>query len=104
MSAQHDHNAYLGLLRPRGAMVLVGAPSGATPLHLSARIAGGKRPADAMIGGIAETQERLDHCARHGIASDKEIIQIQQINAACERILRSDVRSRFVFDMASLEA
>jgi uncharacterized zinc-type alcohol dehydrogenase-like protein len=104
VSAPHDYNAYLALLRPRGAMVLVGAPSTPTPLHAFSLIMGGKRLAGSMIGGIAETQEMLDHCAKHGIVSDIEIIPIQKINEAYERVLRSDVRYRFVIDIASLRA
>jgi uncharacterized zinc-type alcohol dehydrogenase-like protein len=102
VSAPHDYNAYLALLRPRGAMVLVGAPTGATPLHPFSLILGGRRLAGSMIGGIAETQEMLDHCAKHGIVSDIELIPIQKINEAYERVLDSDVRYRFVIDIASL--
>jgi uncharacterized zinc-type alcohol dehydrogenase-like protein len=102
VSAPHDYDAYLGLLRPRGAMVLVGAPPEPTPVHAFSLIGGNRRLAGSMIGGIAETQEMLDHCARHGIVSDIELIPIQKINEAYERVLRSDVRYRFVIDMASL--
>jgi alcohol dehydrogenase (NADP+) len=102
VSAPHDYNAYLGLVRPRGAMVLVGAPAGTTPLQPFSLIMGGRRLAGSLIGGIAETQEMLDHCGRHGIVSDIELIPIQQINEAYERVLRSDVRYRFVIDLASL--
>jgi uncharacterized zinc-type alcohol dehydrogenase-like protein len=103
VSAPHDYNAYLALLRPRGAMVLVGAPSEPTPLQPFALILGGRRLAGSLIGGIAETQEMLDHCAKHGIVSDIEIIPIQRINEAYERVLKSDVRYRFVIDLASLK-
>jgi uncharacterized zinc-type alcohol dehydrogenase-like protein len=102
VSAPHDYNEYLALLRPVGAMVLVGAPATATPLAPFSLIQGAKRLAGSMIGGIAETQEMLDHCAKHGIVSDVEIIPIQGINEAYERVVRSDVRYRFVIDMASL--
>ncbi|RYE84449.1 MAG: NAD(P)-dependent alcohol dehydrogenase, partial [Myxococcales bacterium] len=102
VSAPHDYNAYLALLRPRGAMALVGAPPGDSPLQPFSLIMGGKRLAGSLIGGIAETQEMLDHCAKHGIVSDVEIIPIQQINEAYERVLKSDVRYRFVIDLASL--
>ena len=102
VSAPHDYNAYLGLLRPRGAMVLVGAPPGASALHPFSLIMGGRRLAGSLIGGIAETQEMLDHCAKHGVVSDVEVIAIQQINEAYERVLKSDVRYRFVIDLASL--
>ena len=83
-------------------MVLVGAPSAPTPLHAFSLIGGGRRLVGSLIGGIAETQEMLDHCARHGVVSDVEIIPIQQIYAAYERVLASDVRYRFVIDLASL--
>lgn len=104
VSAQHDYNQYLRLLRARGAMVLVGAPPTPTPLGAFSLIAGGKTLAGSMIGGIAETQEMLDHCAEHGIVSDIEIIPAQKINEAYERVLRSDVRYRFVIDIATLGA
>ncbi len=104
VSAPHDYGAYLGLLRPRRAMVLVGAPPGAASLHPFSLIMGGKQLAGSLIGGIAETQEMLDHCAKHGIVSDIEIIPIQKINEAYERVLKSDVRYRFVIDIASLRS
>lgn len=102
VSAPHDYNAYLALLRPRGTMVLVGAPAALIPLSPFSLIMGGTRLAGSLIGGIAETQEMLDHCAKHGIVSDIELIPIDRINEAYERVLRSDVRYRFVIDMASL--
>jgi uncharacterized zinc-type alcohol dehydrogenase-like protein len=102
ISAPHDYNAYLALLRPRGAMVVVGAPTDAIPVHAFSLIMGNKRLAGSMIGGIAETQEMLDHCAKHGVVSDIEMIPIQKINEAYERVLKSDVRYRFVIDLASL--
>jgi uncharacterized zinc-type alcohol dehydrogenase-like protein len=102
VSPPHDYDAYLGLLRPRGTMAVVGAPPGPIPVHAFSLITGNRRLAGSMIGGIAETQEMLDHCARHGIVSDVEVIPIQRINEAYERVLRSDVRYRFVIDMASL--
>ncbi|MFP2958455.1 NAD(P)-dependent alcohol dehydrogenase [Myxococcus sp. 1LA] len=104
VSAPHDYNTYLGLLRSRGTMALVGAPATPMPLHAFSLILGGKRLLGSVIGGIAETQEMLDHCAQHGIVSDVEIIPIQKINEAYERVLKSDVRYRFVIDMASLKA
>jgi len=102
VSAPHDYNAYLGLLRPRRAMVLVGAPPAAAALNPFSLIMAGRRLAGSLIGGIAETQEMLDHCAKHGIVSDIEIIPIQKINEAYERVMKSDVRYRFVIDIASL--
>ena len=103
VSAPHDYGPYLSLLRPRGAMVLVGAPPGTASLQPFSLIMGGKRLAGSLIGGIAETQEMLDFCGRHGIVSDIEMIRIQDINTAYERMLRSDVKYRFVIDMASLK-
>jgi uncharacterized zinc-type alcohol dehydrogenase-like protein len=102
ISAPHDYNKYLRLLRPQGAMVLVGAPPEPVPLHAFSLIGGNKRLAGSMIGGLAETQEMLDYCAQHEIVSDIEIIPIQQINQAYERMLRNDVRYRFVIDITSL--
>jgi len=104
VSAPHDYNAYLGLLRPRGAMAIVGAPPSPSTLHAFSLIVGGKRLLGSLIGGIAETQEMLDHCGQHGIVSDIEVIPIQKINEAYERMLRSDVRYRFVIDLASLRS
>jgi uncharacterized zinc-type alcohol dehydrogenase-like protein len=103
VSAPHDYNAYLALLRPRRAMVLVGAPPGAASLHPFSLIMGGRTLAGSLIGGIAETQEMLDHCGKHGIVSDVEIIPVEKINEAYERVLRSDVRYRFVIDIASMQ-
>ena len=103
VSAPHDIDAYLNLLKRDGALVLVGAPE--KPLSLSAFSLIPKRRqfAASMIGGIPETQEMLDFCGRHGIVSDIEIIPIQKINEAYERMLRSDIKYRFVIDMASLQ-
>ena len=102
VSAEHDYDAYLGLLRARGTMAVVGAPPHAIPLHAFALIMGGRRLAGSLIGGIAETQEMLDHCAEHGIVSDIEIIPVQKVNEAYERVLKSDVRYRFVIDVGSM--
>ncbi len=102
ISAQHDYNAYLGLLRRDGTMVLVGVPDPA-PVHAFSLIVGRKRLAGSLIGGIRETQEMLDFCAAHGVASDIELIPIEQINAAYARMLKGDVRYRFVIDIASLD-
>lgn len=102
ISAPHDYNAYLGTLKPRGAMVIVGVPPEPTAVHAFSLIGGNKRLAGSMIGGIAETQEMLDYCARHNIVSDIEVIPIQKINEAYERMMKNDVRYRFVIDIASL--
>ena len=102
VSGAHDYNAYLDLLKTDGTYIVVGAPCepisfGAFPLILRRR-----RMVGSLIGGIGETQEMLDFCGDHGITSDVEVIRIQQINEAYERVLRGDVRFRFVIDMASL--
>jgi len=102
IAAQHDYNAYLNLLHRDGTMVLVGMP-GPIPLSAASLIMQRRRLAGSVIGGIRETQEMLDFCAEHGIASDVEVIPIQQINQAYERVIRSDVKYRFVIDMASLK-
>jgi uncharacterized zinc-type alcohol dehydrogenase-like protein len=102
VSAPHDYAPYLDLLRPRGTMVVVGVPPTPSTVPAFSLIAGNRRLAGSLIGGIQETQEMLDHCAQHGIVSDVEVIPAQQINEAYERVLRSDVRYRFVVDAASL--
>jgi len=102
ISAQHDYNAYLGMLKRDGTMVLVGLPP-PTPLSAGPLIMGRRRLAGSLIGGIRETQEMLDFCAAKGVASDVEVIPIQQINEAYERMLKGDVRYRFVIDTASLQ-
>ncbi|HET6633316.1 MAG TPA: NAD(P)-dependent alcohol dehydrogenase [Rhodanobacteraceae bacterium] len=103
VSAQHDYNAYLGLLKRNGTMVVVGLPD-PVPLNAGALIRGRRRLAGSMIGGIHETQEMLDFCAKHHVAADVEVIPIQDINRAWERMVAGDVRYRFVIDAASLAA
>jgi uncharacterized zinc-type alcohol dehydrogenase-like protein len=102
VSAKHDYNAYLSLLDTDGVMICVGAPP--TPAEVAIfTLGGGRRSlAGSSIGGIAETQEMLDYCAKHGITADIEMIDIKDINKAYERIMKADVRYRFVIDMASL--
>jgi uncharacterized zinc-type alcohol dehydrogenase-like protein len=102
VSAQHSYDDYLRLLRPYGAMAIVGIPSKPTEVAAFSLIGGNKRLAGSNIGGIKETQEMLEFCAEHGIVSDIEIIPAQKINEAYQRVLRSDVRYRFVIDAASL--
>jgi uncharacterized zinc-type alcohol dehydrogenase-like protein len=102
ISAAHDYNAYLDLLRPRRAMVIVGAPANDIAVRPTSLILGGKQLAGSLIGGLAETQEMLDYCGKHKIVSDIELIPIQKINEAYERVLKSDVRYRFVIDIDSL--
>ena len=102
ISANHEYNDYLGLLALNGVMCLVGLPN---PTTVAAFPLVGKRRslAGSMIGGIAETQEMLDFCAEKGISSDVEVIEMSYINEAYERMLKSDVRYRFVIDLASLK-
>jgi uncharacterized zinc-type alcohol dehydrogenase-like protein len=103
VAAPHSLDTYLELLKRDGALVLVGAPGEPHPSPGVMNLIMGRRSlAGSLIGGIAETQEVLDFCAGHGIASDVEIIPIQQINEAYERMLKGDVKYRFVIDMASL--
>ncbi len=102
VSAPIDWNAYLGLLKLEGAMVLVGVPEHPVPVHAFSLIPGRRSLSGSMIGSIRETQEMLDFCGQHGIASEIETICASQINEAYERVLKSDVRYRFVIDMATL--
>jgi uncharacterized zinc-type alcohol dehydrogenase-like protein len=103
VSAKHDLNTYLNLLRRGGNMTLVGAPEEPTPVSAFSLIFGNKSLAGSMIGGIAETQEMLDFCGTHSITADVEVIAIQQVNEAYERMLKSQVKYRFSIDMASLK-
>ncbi len=100
VSAQHDIASYLNLLRVDGTMILLGIPPEASLIHNSPLVMKRRRLAGSLIGGIKETQEMLDYCAEHGIVSDIELIPISYINEAYERVLKSDVRYRFVIDMA----
>ncbi len=102
ISAQIDLGAYVNLLRRDGTMILLGVPTEAPQLHAFNLIAKRRRVAGSLIGGIAETQEMLDFCAEHNIMSDIEMIDIQHINEAYERMLKGDVKYRFVIDIASL--
>ena len=104
VSAQHNLDAYLELLRTDGTMTLVGAPPAPHPSPTVFNLILKRRSlAGSLIGGIAETQEMLDFCGKHNIVSDVEIIPIQKTNEAYERMLKSDVKYRFVIDMASLK-
>jgi uncharacterized zinc-type alcohol dehydrogenase-like protein len=103
VSADHDLNAYLQLLKRDGTMTLVGAPEKPAALYSFNLLMGRRRLAGSAIGGIKETQEMLDFCAEHGITADIELIRIQQVNQAYERLLKSDVKYRFVIDIASLK-
>jgi alcohol dehydrogenase (NADP+) len=103
VSAQHDINLYLNLLRVDGTLALVGAPERPLPVAAFTLIPYRRSFAGSLIGGIAETQEMLDFCGKHNIVSDIEMINVQQINDAYERMLKGDVKYRFVIDMASLK-
>jgi uncharacterized zinc-type alcohol dehydrogenase-like protein len=104
IAANHDINAYINMLGRDGNITLVGAPE--TPLQVSAfaLLFGRKSLSGSLIGGIAETQEMLDFCAEHNITSDVEVIPIQKVNEAYERLVKSDVKYRFSIDMASLKS
>lgn len=104
VSAEHDLNAYLWLLKRDGTMTLVGAPENPTAVSAFSLLFRRRNLAGSLIGGIKETQEMLDFCAERGITSDVEVIEIQEINEAYERLLKSDVKYRFVIDMASVKS
>ncbi len=104
IAADHDINAYINLLGRDGNITLVGAPE--KPLAVSAfsLLVGRRSLSGSVIGGIAETQEMLDFCGKHNITADVEVIPIQKVNEAYERLVRSDVKYRFSIDMASLKS
>lgn len=103
VSAQHDYNSYLGMLKTHGVMVLLGIPPNPSQVQAGQLVMKRRSLAGSLVGGIKETQEMLDYCAEHGIVSEVEMINIDQINEAYERTLNSDVRYRFVIDMKSLK-
>jgi len=103
VSAQHDINSYLSLLKLDGTLTLVGAPENPLPVSAFNLILPRRNFAGSAIGGIAETQEMLDFCGQHKIVSDIEMIPIQKVNEAWDRLLKQDVKYRFVIDMASLK-
>ncbi len=102
VSAPMDWNAYLGLLKLDGTMVVVGIPENEVPVGAFSLVMGRRSLAGSLIGGIKETQEMLDFCGKHNISCDIEVIPIQKVNEAYERVIKSDVRYRFVIDMKSL--
>jgi uncharacterized zinc-type alcohol dehydrogenase-like protein len=102
VSAEMDWNLYLGMLKVDATMVVVGIPEKQVPLGAFSLLRGRRSLAGSIIGGIRETQEMLDFCGQHNVACDIEVIPIQKVNEAYERVLKSDVRYRFVIDMASL--
>jgi len=103
VSAPHDYNVYLNLLNTNGTMIVVGAPPAPAEIPAFNLIMKRRSIIGSLIGGIKETQEMLDFCAEHNIVSDVEVIPAQQINEAYERMLKGDVRYRFVIDIASLK-
>jgi uncharacterized zinc-type alcohol dehydrogenase-like protein len=102
VSAQHDINSYINLLRIDGNLTLVGAPEKPLSLSSFSLIFGRRSVSGSNIGGIRETQEMLDFCGLHNVTADVEVIPIQMINEAYDRLLKSDVRYRFSIDMGSL--
>jgi alcohol dehydrogenase (NADP+) len=103
VSAQHDINAYLILLKRDGNLTQVGIPEKPLSLNVGSLIFGRRSFSGSLIGGIKETQEMLDFCGKHDITADIELIPIQKINEAYDRLVKSDVKYRFVIDMASLQ-
>lgn len=103
VSAEHDYQMYLNMLKVDGVMICVGAPPTPSQISAFALIMGRKSIGGSLIGGIRETQEMLDYCAEHNIVSDVEVINIESINEAYDRMLKNDVRYRFVIDCASLK-
>lgn len=103
VSAEHDLNAYLNLIKRDGTLVMVGASPTPLPVMVGSLLFGRRSLAGSIIGGLRETQEMLDFCAEHGLAADIEMIEIQQINEAFDRLAKSDVKYRFVIDMKSLK-
>ncbi len=102
VSAQHDYNELLGTLRPYGTLVVVGIPPERVPLGAGGLIMGNRRLVGSLIGGIKETQEMLDYCAERDLVADVEVIAVDRINDAYERMLKGDVRYRFVIDTQTL--
>ena len=103
VAAPHDINAYFALLKRDGTLTQVGVPAEPLPVHVFNLIQNRRKFTGSLIGGIRETQEMLDFCGEHGITSDIELIPIQKINEAYDRLLKNDVKYRFVIDMASLK-
>lgn len=103
VSAGHNLNPYLDLLKRDGTMTLVGAPEEPVSLGVFSLLFGRRRLSGSIIGGIRETQEMLDFCSERGITADIELIPISGINTAFERLLRGEVKYRFVIDMATLK-
>ena len=103
VAVEHDLNAYLALLALDGNLTLVGAPDKPLPVSAFSLIMGRRSLSGSMIGGLAETQEMLDFCGQHRITADVEVVPMQKVNEAYERLLKADVKYRFAIDMASLK-
>ena len=103
VSAEHDINMYMSMLKTDGTHICVGVPPKPTPIRAFSLLGGRKSLSGSGIGGLAETQEMLDYCAKHNIVSDIEIIDIKDITASYARMLKGDVRYRFVIDIATLK-
>jgi alcohol dehydrogenase (NADP+) len=104
VAANHDLNAFIQMLRRDGNITMVGAPETPFGINIFGLLMGRRSLSGSPIGGLAETQEMLDFCSRHNITSDVEVIPIQKVNQAYERMLKSDVKYRFSIDMASLKS
>jgi uncharacterized zinc-type alcohol dehydrogenase-like protein len=104
VAADHDVNAYINLLRRDGNLTMVGAPEKPLPVAVFGLIFGRRSFSGSPIGGLPETQEMLDFCGKHNITADVEVIPIQKVNEAYERLVKSDVKYRFSIDMASLKS
>jgi uncharacterized zinc-type alcohol dehydrogenase-like protein len=104
VSANHDINAYINLLRRDGTITIVGAPEKSHAVSAFSLLMGRRNLSGSLIGGIPETQEMLDFCGAHHITADVEVIPIQKVNEAYERLLKADVKYRFSIDMASLKS
>lgn len=102
VSAVHDLNPYFGLLKRNGTLTMVGAPETPLGIGVMGLIFGRKRFAGSLIGGIRETQEMLEFCGEHGITADIELVPVSAVNQAFERLLQSDVKYRFVLDLATI--
>jgi uncharacterized zinc-type alcohol dehydrogenase-like protein len=104
VAADHDINAYINLLRRDGNLTMVGAPDKPLAVSVFSLIMGRRSFSGSPIGGLAETQEMLDFCGQHNITADVEVIPIQKVNEAYDRLLKQDVKYRFSIDMASLKS
>jgi uncharacterized zinc-type alcohol dehydrogenase-like protein len=104
VAAEHDINTYINMLKRDGNLTMVGAPEKPLPISVFGLIFGRRSFSGSLIGGIAETQEMLDFCGQHNITSDVEVIPIQKVNEAYDRLVKSDVKYRFSIDMASLKS